>query len=113
MNTVPTESAKNILLVGNKTDLAASRQVELADAERLASELGLAGAIETSAKEGSEILNDIFYIPVVNALDQIEQQKIAKDYTGNINGLGDPVKLRLKGYKVDQKADEANGGVCC
>ena len=73
----PTNTARNILLVGNKLDLASEkREVAFADAEKLARRIGLAGAVETSAKEGSETLNDSFYITVVNALDLKEGEKL-------------------------------------
>jgi hypothetical protein len=38
--------------------------------------MGLAGAVETSAKEGSETLNDCFYITAVNAVDFKEGEKL-------------------------------------
>lgn len=73
----PTNTARNILLVGNKLDLASEkREVAFADAEKLARRIGLAGAVETSAKEGSETLNDSFYITAVNALDLKEGEKL-------------------------------------
>ena len=52
------------------------RQVAFADAEKLARRIGLAGVVETSAKEGSETLNDSFYITAVNALDLREGEKL-------------------------------------
>ena len=52
------------------------REVAFADAEKLARRIGLAGVVETSAKEGSETLNDSFYITAVNALDLREGEKL-------------------------------------
>lgn len=72
----PTNTARNILLVGNKADLAAEkRQVLFSDAERLARQMGLAGVLETSAKLGSSSLNDAFSITAVNAFDLIEEER--------------------------------------
>ena len=52
MNYSPAETAHNIILVGNKIDLAdEGRQVKFSEAEQLARDLGLAGCVETSAKE--------------------------------------------------------------
>lgn len=66
----PTNTARNILLVGNKADLEAEkRQVAFSDAEKLAKMMGLAGCLETSAKLGSESLVEAFYITAVNAID--------------------------------------------
>ena len=66
----PQCSARNIVLVGNKTDLGESqRKVEFAEACKLAREFGLAGAIETSAKEGSQTLFDAFFLATENAFD--------------------------------------------
>lgn len=54
INNAPEETSCNILLVGNKVDLAEDkREVEFSDACQLAEHLGLAGVIETSAKEGT------------------------------------------------------------
>ena len=73
----PTNTARNILLVGNKLDLASEkRQVSFSDAERLARRMGLAGAVETSAKDGSDTLSDSFYITAVNAMDFKEGEKL-------------------------------------
>ncbi len=70
INYSPTSSAANIVLVGNKVDLAfESRQVSFDEAETLARRMGMAGVVETSAKEGNETLNDAFYITIANALD--------------------------------------------
>ena len=52
VNYSPAETAHNIILVGNKIDLAdEGRQVKFSEAEQLARDLGLAGCVETSAKE--------------------------------------------------------------
>ena len=51
INYAPADAVQNIVLVGNKTDLASSRQVSAAEATALARELGLAAALETSAKD--------------------------------------------------------------
>ena len=66
----PTNTARNIILVGNKVDLACDkRQVAFAEAERLGRRLGLAGVVETSAKEGTPSLDDAFFLAITNALD--------------------------------------------
>ena len=58
------------MLVGNKTDLGeCHRKVEFAEACSLAKEFGLAGAVEASAKEGSQSLYDAFFLATANALD--------------------------------------------
>ncbi len=70
INYSPTTSAANIVLVGNKVDLAfESRQVSFDEAETLARRMGMAGVVETSAKEGNETLDDAFYMAIANALD--------------------------------------------
>ena len=51
INYAPVDAARNIVLVGNKTDLASSRRVSAVEATALARELGLAAALETSAKD--------------------------------------------------------------
>lgn len=72
----PIKIAQNIVLVGNKLDLASEyREVSLADAETLARELGLAGVLETSAKESNDTLDDAFFITIANAMDTIESDK--------------------------------------
>jgi len=43
--------------------------VEFKEAHALAKRLGLAGIVETSAKEGHETLNDAFFIVAANAMD--------------------------------------------
>ena len=76
INYSPTASAKNIILVGNKVDLAPEkRQVSYEEAETLAKRMGMAGFVETSAKEGNESLDDAFNMAVVNALDAMVRQK--------------------------------------
>ena len=37
--------------------------------------MGMAGVVETSAKEGNETLDDAFYIAIANALDLMEGQR--------------------------------------
>ena len=76
INYSPTNTARNILLVANKLDLAdEKRQVTIEEAEQLARRMGLAGAIEISAKEGSDHLDDTFFITAVNALDARESER--------------------------------------
>ena len=53
INYAPVDAAQNIVLVGNKTDLASNRQVGQAEATALARDLGLAAALETSALDVS------------------------------------------------------------
>ena len=45
------------------------------DAEKLARELGLTGVVETSAKEGSDTIDDAFFIAIVNAMTTIESER--------------------------------------
>ena len=45
------------------------------EAEILARRMGMAGVVETSAKEGNETLDDAFYIAIANALDLMEGQR--------------------------------------
>lgn len=57
-------------MVGNKLDLAeTNREVEFSDALDLARKLGLAGIVETSAKDGDDNCNDAFFIIAGNAMD--------------------------------------------
>ena len=58
------------MLVGNKLDLEEKRQVNFESALKLAKKLGLAGVVETSAKEGTPTLDDAFFIVAANSLDQ-------------------------------------------
>jgi GTPase SAR1 family protein len=46
-------AARNIVLVGNKKDLEAKRQVGQEEAVQLAKKIGAAAFFETSAKEGT------------------------------------------------------------
>ena len=79
MNYSPTNSARNIILVGNKSDLADERrQVSFGQAELLARQLGLAGVVETSAKEGSDSLFDAFYVVTANAVDLVESEHLSQ-----------------------------------
>lgn len=64
------DCSRNIVLVGNKLDLAdQSREVSFTDALALARKLGLAGIIETSAKTGHLNCDEAFFITCANALD--------------------------------------------
>jgi small GTP-binding protein len=60
--------ARNIILVGNKTDLSDRRKVTFDEAIRLGKKLNLAGVYETSAKNNSSI-DDAFFHSIVNCLD--------------------------------------------
>lgn len=60
--------ARNIILVGNKTDLNDKRKVTLDEAIRLGKKLNLAGVYETSAKNNNSI-DDAFFHSIVNCLD--------------------------------------------
>ena len=55
--------------MGNKLDIAERRAVDFEEAISLAKQYGLAGAVETSAKEGLQSLYDAFYLATTNALD--------------------------------------------
>lgn len=57
------------MLVGNKLDLEDNRQVKNHEGLELARKLGLAGFVETSAKDGNQSLDDAFFITCVNAFD--------------------------------------------
>ena len=58
------------MLVGNKLDLESEqRQVTYKEGYELARRLGLAGFVETSAKEGTPTLDDAFFVTCVNAFD--------------------------------------------
>ena len=82
----PTNSARNIVLVANKVDLAAEkRHVSFQEAEELAKKLGLAGFIETSAKEGLDSLTDAFYIAAVNAVDIRDSDSMASKGRSRFN----------------------------
>jgi small GTP-binding protein len=69
INYSPQDCQRNIVLVGNKLDLEDSRQVKYHEGLELAKKLGLAGFVETSAKDGSQSLDDAFFITCVNAFD--------------------------------------------
>ena len=60
--------ARNIILVGNKTDLEYQRQVNFEEAVQLAKQLNLAGCLETSAKDNSQV-DEAFFVAVSNAMD--------------------------------------------
>lgn len=63
------EVAKNIILVGNKTDLESKRQVSFSEAVKLGQRLDLSAVFETSAKEGGDSVNEIFVRALVNIVD--------------------------------------------
>jgi GTPase SAR1 family protein len=44
-----------LILIGNKTDLAATRVVTTSEADRFASELHFAGFFETSSRDGTNV----------------------------------------------------------
>ena len=60
--------ARNIILVGNKTDLEDKRKVSYEEAVRLGKKLNLAAVMETSAKNDSWI-DDVFFRSVINCVD--------------------------------------------
>ncbi len=61
--------AKNIILVGNKCDLASgNRRVQFEEAVELAKRLGLSAVYETSAKNNQSI-DDVFFRAIVNCMD--------------------------------------------
>lgn len=60
--------AKNIILVGNKTDLDGHRKVNFEEAVQLGKKLNLAAVFETSAKEDKSV-DDVFYRSIVNCVD--------------------------------------------
>jgi GTPase SAR1 family protein len=64
------ESVRNIVLVANKSDMAAQREVSFEEAVNLAKKYSLAGVIETSAKDGLKNIDDCFYIALLNAYDK-------------------------------------------
>ena len=77
INHAPKDTAHNIVIVGNKLDLADDeRQVNFCDAQNLARELKLAGALEASAKDGSDTIDDAFFIATVNAIDIKEAEAL-------------------------------------
>ena len=77
INYSPKATAHNIVLVGNKVDLAdEKREVPFKDAVLLAKRLGLAGVVETSAKTGLETSDDAFFLTAARGLDSLEQEKL-------------------------------------
>lgn len=60
--------ARNIILVGNKTDLEEKRKVPFEEAVRLGKKLNLAAVFETSAKS-NDAIDDAFYRSIVNCVD--------------------------------------------
>lgn len=62
------EVARNIILVGNKCDLAQQRAVQFEEAVELAKSLNLAAVFETSAKDNLSI-DDVFFRSIINSLD--------------------------------------------
>lgn len=60
--------ARNIILVGNKTDLEDKRKVPLEEAVRLGKKLNLAAVFETSAKINDSV-DDSFFRSIVNCVD--------------------------------------------
>ena len=83
------------MLIGNKADMQAQRQVEYPEAVQLAKQLGLAGIVETSAKEGSQSLDDAFFVTAANALD-------SKMASGNNRVLENPVK-KMSRFSTNQQ----------
>ncbi len=61
--------ARNIILVGNKTDLEEQRLVTIEEAVRLGKKLNLAAVYETSAKDGGEIIDEVFMRAIINCVD--------------------------------------------
>ncbi len=62
------DAAKNIILVGNKTDLEGKRKVSTEEAIKLGKKLNLAGVFETSAKVNNSV-EDVFFRTIVNCVD--------------------------------------------
>ena len=60
--------ARNIILVGNKTDLDDKRKVPFEEAVRLGKKLNLAAVFETSAKNNDSV-DDSFFRSIVNCVD--------------------------------------------
>ena len=69
----PTGSQKNVVLVGNKSDLPDERKVKTADAELLAEKLNCLAYYETSAKEGTQI-DEVFYSMALACLSMPEEE---------------------------------------
>ncbi len=71
------EVGKNIVLVGNKTDLHEQRVVSSDEAVQLGKRLGLSAVFETSAKEGGDQIEEAFIRAIVNCVDiQNNQENI-------------------------------------
>jgi GTPase SAR1 family protein len=60
--------ARNIILIGNKTDLEDKRKVPFEEAVRLGKKLNLAAVFETSAKS-NDAIDDAFFRSIVNCVD--------------------------------------------
>jgi len=63
-----------ILLVGNKADLVAYREVSEEEGEKKVKELNLIGFLETSARTGKNV-NDVFEMPISYVLKSIIKDK--------------------------------------
>ena len=62
------DASRNIILVGNKTDLEDKRKVPFEEAIRLGKKLNLAAVFETSAKS-NDAIDDAFFRSIVNCVD--------------------------------------------
>lgn len=68
INYTAQDVARNIILVGNKTDLEDKRKVPFEEAVKLAKKLNLSAVFETSAKENEKV-DDAFFRSIVNCID--------------------------------------------
>ncbi len=85
--------ARNIILVGNKTDLEDRRKVSYEEAVKLGKKLNLAAVMETSAKNDSWI-DDVFYRSVINCADMY------KDGVESLSGSRQSWSARPRKYSA-------------
>ena len=85
--------ARNIILVGNKTDLEDRRKVSYEEAVKLGKKLNLAAVMETSAKNDSGI-DDVFYRSVINCADMY------KDGVESLSGSRQSWSARPRKYSA-------------
>ena len=98
------------ILVGNKVDLQAARQVTYAEGAAVAKKYGIK-YLESSAKNSLNVL-DVFHAMTQEMINKMNKKSVTPGY-GKAGHIGEGKKIMLKTPEARDNEGTTSSGKCC